>query len=426
MTRRDFPALAESFYETRLDNGLLVRVTPKPDFAKTYAFFAANYGSIDTSFFWNGERCQTADGVAHYLEHKMFDMPEGSVMPAFTRLGGSPNAFTGYAMTAYYVECTQNWRENLELLLRFVSTPYFTAESVEKERGIIEQEIHMYEDNADSRMYENLFQALYAHHPLRAKIAGTVESIQAVTPEMLTLCHRAFYDPANMMLCAVGPVDPEGVLEIARSVLPARSGGELRRDYGPPERPAGGQKRVEARMEVAMPGFTLGFPCTDGGGGGGNVLRRELAGDLAMELLCGESSALYTRLYEQGLIDADFSAGYEGVKSEGLLTVSGDSRDPDAVCAAIFDEAARVAREGVDGESFERLKRSAFGRRMRELDSFENICYRMCQSEFADEDYYDFPALYRAITKEEVETMLRETIVRERSALSLIYPRERS
>lgn len=419
-----FDALQETYFEEILPNGLRIRVIPRPEFAKTYSFFATNYGSIDQAFTMDGREWTTPAGVAHYLEHKMFDMPEGNVMQLFSRLGGSPNAFTGYAMTAYYVESTENWQENLELLLRYVSTPYFTEESVEKERGIIAQEIRMYEDSPGSRMYENLFQALYDHHPVRVPIAGTVESIQDITAQTLYDCHRAFYDPSNMVLCVAGPVDPETVVEAARRILPEKAGGVGGRNYGAAEALTGHRPRVEERMEVAMPCFTIAFKCAPPEDG--NLLRRELLGDLAAELLVGESTELYTRLYEEGLIDCDFSAGYEGVRSLGMLTAGGDSCDPDAVMDAILKEAERIGREGGDRARFERLKKSAFGRRMRELDSFENICYRMCQSCFEGAEYYDFPALYRSITLEDAEALIRESVVPERAAISVIYPKEKA
>ena len=269
--------LRETFYEERLPNGLLIRVIPRPDFAKTYSFFATDFGSIDTKFTMDGKVYETPAGVAHYLEHKLFDMPEGNVMQQFSALGGSPNAFTGYSMTAYHVESTENWRENLELLLRYVSTPYFTEESVEKERGIIAQEIRMYEDSSGSRMYENLFAALYQHHPIRVPIAGTVESIQDITAQTLYDCHKAFYDPSNMMLCVAGPVDPALVVESAREILPKTPGGVGGRDYGPAE-PLTAEKmaRVEQNMEVSMPGFTVAFRC-DTPKTGADILRQEIA-----------------------------------------------------------------------------------------------------------------------------------------------------
>lgn len=414
--------LRETFYEERLPNGLLIRVIPRPDFAKTYSFFATDFGSIDTKFTMDGKVYETPAGVAHYLEHKLFDMPEGNVMQQFSALGGSPNAFTGYSMTAYHVESTENWRENLELLLRYVSTPYFTEESVEKERGIIAQEIRMYEDSSGSRMYENLFAALYQHHPIRVPIAGTVESIQDITAQTLYDCHKAFYDPSNMMLCVAGPVDPALVVESAREILPKTPGGVGGRDYGPAE-PLTAEKmaRVEQNMEVSMPGFTVAFRC-DTPKTGADILRQELVGDLAAELLVGESTAFYTKLYEDGLIDCDFSAGYEGVKTLGMLSIGGDSNEPERVVDAILKEAERLGREGADEALFQRLKRSAFGRRIRELDSFENICYRMCQSTFEGAFYYDFPDLYRSITLDETVKMIRDTVVPQRAALSLIYP----
>ncbi len=414
--------LRETFYEERLPNGLLIRVIPRPDFAKTYSFFATDFGSIDTKFTMDGKVYETPAGVAHYLEHKLFDMPEGNVMQQFSALGGSPNAFTGYSMTAYHVESTENWRENLELLLRYVSTPYFTEESVEKERGIIAQEIRMYEDSSGSRMYENLFAALYQHHPIRVPIAGTVESIQDITAQTLYDCHKAFYDPSNMMLCVAGPVDPALVVESAREILPKTPGGVGGRDYGPAE-PLTAEKmaRVEQNMEVSMPGFTVAFRC-DTPKTGADILRQELVGDLAAELLVGESTAFYTKLYEDGLIDCDFSAGYEGVKTLGMLSIGGDSNEPERVVDAILKEAERLGREGADEALFQRLKRSAFGRRVRELDSFENICYRMCQSTFEGAFYYDFPDLYRSITLDETVRMIRDTVVPQRAALSLIYP----
>lgn len=414
--------LRETFYEERLPNGLLIRVIPRPDFAKTYSFFATDFGSIDTKFTMDGKVYETPAGVAHYLEHKLFDMPDGNVMQQFSALGGSPNAFTGYSMTAYHVESTENWRENLELLLRYVSTPYFTEESVEKERGIIAQEIRMYEDSSGSRMYENLFAALYQHHPIRVPIAGTVESIQDITAQTLYDCHKAFYDPSNMMLCVAGPVDPELVVESARNILPKTPGGVGGRDYGPAE-PLTAEKMawVEQNMEVSMPGFTVAFRC-DTPKTGADILRQELVGDLAAELLVGESTAFYTKLYEDGLIDCDFSAGYEGVKTLGMLSIGGDSNEPERVVDAVLKEAERLGREGADEALFQRLKRSAFGRRIRELDSFENICYRMCQSTFEGAFYYDFPDLYRSITLDETVRMIRDTVVPQRAALSLIYP----
>lgn len=423
MEQRFFPRLEMTLFTDTLPNGLRIRVIPRPGFEKKYAFFATNYGSMDTAFTLDDRAVRSADGVAHYLEHKMFDTKEGNAMQVFSAAGASPNAFTGYHMTAYHFACTDRFEENLETLLHFVSEPYFTPESVEKEQGIIAQEIKMYEDNPGSRLGENMFAAMYKHHPLRVPIAGTVESIQEITANMLYDCHRAFYDPSNMILCVVGDVDPELVRKKALEILPKVPGGATARDYGPeePEQPA--QREIRQTMEVSMPMFSIGFklPTLPEGE---LRLSQELLGDLAAEVLCGESSRLYQRLYETGLIDSGFSVCYESVRGLPNINASGDSDDPQAVLEAILEEAERIRREGVDEALFQRLKRSSLGRRIRGLDSFDGMCYRMAVSDFDGYDYFRFPEIYDAIMAEDVREMIEKSITAERAVLSLILPKE--
>ena len=422
MTYRQYPELSDGFYEQTLPNGLTVRVVPRPGFARRFAFLAANFGSNDRDFTMDGKRYHVPAGVAHYLEHKMFDLPEGGAMEQFALHGGGNNAFTNYSMTAYYVECTEEFEENLKILLRMVTTPYFTAESVEKERGIIAQEIRMYEDSADSAVFENLFAAMFPHHPLSVPIAGTVESIAGITPDILYACHRAFYDASNMILCVVGDVDPAHVAALAEEFTPAPSGVQAARD-------ASGYSAAfacgtaEKRMEVSMPTFAAGF-AADPIPEGPARLRAELVGDLAAEVLVGESSALYQRLYEQNLIDADFSCGFEQVRGLGLLELSGDSEHADTVIEAALQEAGRIAREGVDEAQLERLRRSMIGRRTRELDSFESTCYRMSAYFFEGAEYFDAVQQLRTITKQEIEDFLRAVVRRERMSVSKILPKE--
>ena len=423
MKKKEFPQLGEAYFEQRLENGMMVRVVEKPGFAKKFAFVAANFGSIDTKFRLNGVSYETPDGVAHYLEHKMFDLPEGNAMELFAQNAGSNNAFTSYTMTAYYVECTEHFEENLSILLRMVTTPYFTDESVEKERGIIAQEIRMYDDSDGNVVQENLFRALYHSHPARVAIAGTVESIQSITAQTLCDCHRAFYDPSNLILCVIGDVDAAKVIEQAARETPKDSVGIAERDYGPAEPMTAAQPRIEARMEVAMPTFAIGFKC-EPADAGNEPLRMEFLGSMAAELLAGESSALYTRLYESGLIDADFSVDYERMKGLALLEAAGDSDDPDAVLEALLEEAQRIAQTGIDRAQFARLKKSMLGRRLRELDSFENTCYRICAFHMDGVDYYDYPAVFDTVTPEDVEQFLAAVVQRERAAISIVYPKE--
>jgi len=422
MIVKPYPHLGETVYERTLSNGLLSRVIKKPGFAKTYAFLAVNYGSMDTTFTWNGRSVSSPQGVAHYLEHKMFDMPDKNVMQLFSQYGGSPNAFTSYDITAYYVECTDHFRENFELLLSYVSTPYFTQESVEKERGIIAQEIRMYEDSADSRVYEKLFEIMYASHPIRNNIAGTVESIREISAETLYDCYHAFYVPENMMLCVVGDVEPEQVFEMAEQILPAVKSGAVQRDFGKPEQMQPERAMETCRMEVSMPMFALGFK-TEPAAFGVDSMVQEVVGDLAAEILMGESSPLYTELYEENLIDSGFSCGYEGLKGASVLTASGDSQNPELVLERILQEAERIQRAGIDEALFLRLKKSALGRRMRDLDGFESICYRTCAYHFEGVDYFSFPEVFRAVSQEQVSQFLARTVCRERAAISLILPK---
>ena len=418
----EYPKLGERCWQEILPNGLCVRVVPKPGFARRYAFLGVNFGSIDTQFTLGGVRHRVPDGIAHYLEHKMFDLPEDNAMNLFAAHGGSPNAFTGYAMTAYYFDCTEEFEENLKILLRLVTEPYFTPESVQKERGIIAQEIRMYEDSAESRVVEDLFDGMFRSHPVRVPIAGTVESIAEITAQSLYDCHAAFYQPGNMVLCVAGDVDPETVVRIAREGTPAQPGVLPQRDYGAPEALSCPHSRMERTMEVAMPTFAIGFKCPPPES---EPLRREIVGEIAAEILAGESSALYQRLYEQGLIDAGFSVGYESVKDACLLSATGDSRDPEAVLQALLDEAARIVKEGFDRAQFDRLGRSAVGRRTRDLDSFESICYLMGGSYYFDGvDYLRFPEVYASVVPEDVQSFLTETVRPERAALSVVRPKE--
>ena len=419
MRERSFPGLGERCFETTLSCGLRVRVIPRPGFAKTYAYYAVDYGSIDTHFSLDGAEIRTPDGTAHYLEHKMFDMPYGDAMDRFAAFGGRPNAYTGYTLTAYYVECAEHFEENLRTLVEFVSTPYFTEKSVEKERGIIAQEIRMYEDSADSRVYDRLFAAMYAEHPVRVPIAGTVESIQSITPAVLERCHEAFYAPSNAMLCVAGDVDPETVERIAAEVLHGGRRSVPVRNYGAPEKPVCTSRRVTDTMEIAMPTFVLGFKAD----APVSPMRAEMIGDLAADCLFGSSTPFYRKLYESGLIDGTFSAGYEGLKKLGMFTAGGDSRDPDAVADAIFEEARRVAENGLDEALFRRQKKAALGRMLRSLDSFEELCSRSCGHCFEGEEFFRSDEVFRTVEQSDVEQFIRGVLQPERSALSVIVPK---
>ncbi len=421
MEKRTYPALHETVYWDRLPNGLTIAVVPRPGFSKKLCYFAADYGSIHREFTLDGVEMTAPEGVAHYLEHKLFDMPQGDVTQAFTALGASPNAFTSFDMTAYYFSCTDHFPQCLRLLLEFVSTPYFTQASVEKERGIIGQEIDMHLDNPDSRSFELLAQAMYENHPVRQAILGTRASIAQITPEILTACHRAFYRPGNMLLCAVGDVDPEQIRDLALEILPQGPGAEVTGVRSWKESMVCPQPCVRDTMDVAMPTFQLGFKCEPLGRGREAVLQ-EIIGDLAAEALFGESSPLYLELYRQGLIDNSFGGGLDTIEGMTMLTAYGDSEDPLAVRDAILDYAQKLLREGLSPEDLLRMKRSVLGRRIRDLDSFNTVCTRLCSYYFSGFDYFQFPALYQDITWEDLRALIARVVTRERCAISIIDP----
>ena len=424
MEKREYPQLGETLYYEVLPNGLTVMVVPKPGFSRKLVYFAADFGAEHNCFTLDGREIAAPSGVAHYLEHKLFDMPGGRDITAeFAALGANPNAFTSHDMTAYYFSCTERFRECLDLLLEFVSVPYFTDESVAKEQGIIGQEICMDADAPESRVFHNLMELMYRVHPIREDVLGTVDSISQITPQVLYDCHRAFYHPGNMLLCVVGDVDPQMVCRAAmeRLGMPPRPRVEQSRQWQE-EMTCPGDFREE-QMEVAMPMFQIGFKC-EPLDKGFEAIRRELIGDLAAEALFGESSELYLRLYEEGVIDTAFGGGFETVDGMAMLTVSGDSDTPEAVRDAILTQAEKLVREGIGEREFTRMKRSAMGRRIRDLDSFSSTCFRLCAYYFSGFDYFDFPEVYRQVTAGDVREFLARVVTPARCALSVISPVE--
>lgn len=424
MTVTEYPLLGERLYRQKLENGLQIIVCPKPGFSRKAAYLMTSFGSIHTSFTLDGTHYQVPDGVAHYLEHKLFDLPGRDVNEEFAALGASTNAFTSYDTTAYYFSCTEHFAQCLELLLTFVFTPYFTQETVDKERGIIAQEILMYADSPDNRVFEDLMGLLYAHHPARTPIAGTVESIEAITPEILELCYRAYYNPASMVLCVVGDVEPELVVQMARRISPSQPRAAAVADLGPAEPPVPAELFSRRQMDVAMPTFQLGYKCPVPTLRGKAYAQWELAGELACEALFGESSQLYLQLYEQGLIDPSFGGGLDTIDGLAMVVCGGDSPDPEETWQRIADQVPRLLDQGIDDLAFDRMKKSLMGRRIMDLDSFDNTCFRLCAYYFDEYDYFRFPSLFAQLTKEAVLEFLAQNITTQASAMSVIEPEQ--
>lgn len=424
MTAKYYPELDETLYTRVMENGLNVCLIPKKGFTKKMAYFVTDFGSIHTDFVLEGKVCKAPAGVAHYLEHKMFDLPRArDVSEEFAQMGAMTNAFTSYDMTAYYFSTTENFEDCLRLLLEFVSTPYFTEESVEKERGIIDQEIGMNLDTPESVIFDKLMEITYHRHPIRVPILGSCDSIREITPEVLHQCHKAFYAPENMLLCVIGDVEPETVVNITREMLGTEKRETGVKICGWEEPMTVVEAETRCRMEVAMPMFDIAFKAEPLGKGDA-AIRTEMVADLAAEALFGESSELYLRMYEEGIIDSSFGGGFETVDGCAMLMCSGDSEDPEAVREAILAQAEKLAKEGIDEAAFLRMKRSALGRRIRALDSFDATCFRVCAYHFTDFDYFRFPEIYRSIEASEICGFLNRIVKRQRCSLSVIEPIE--
>ncbi|MCB6365290.1 insulinase family protein [Intestinibacillus massiliensis] len=418
---KQFETLHERMMGETLDNGLRIYYFPKPGFSKTFAVLATDFGSVDESFTLDGVRYDTPTGVAHFLEHKMFEDVDGNALQKFAATGASPNAFTSHTMTAYHFTCTDRFEENLEILLKFVYTPYFTDENVEKEKGIIGQEIGMMDDTPDWQAMVGMYEGMYHEHPVRRSIAGSVESISHITPEILYACHKAFYSPCNMALVVVGTADFNTICNIAREYSPKESTVIGQRHYGARQATVN-QAEVVRSMQVSMPTFMLGLK-DDPVRPGESRRRRAIVGDIALRLLCGKTSPLYTRLYESRLINASFDSEYSLLPEAAGAVFGGESQDPRAVRDALLAEAARLAAEGVDGARFRQAARASYGMLLRALDSPDEYARLQAEACFGGEDLLDFPAIYDTVTAEDVQGCYTRWSEPGRASLSIVEPR---
>lgn len=422
MEKTEYKGIGETVHSAVLPNGLRIKVLEKPLFNSCYAVFATDYGGAHRRFELDGEVKDTPAGVAHFLEHKMFDMPEGeNALEMLSLNGADPNAFTSSSMTAYYFHCTENFEENLRLLLHFVSTPYFTDETVSKEQGIIAQEIRMGEDNPGVRIYYNLLEMLYKDHTLRERVAGSVESISHITAETLYDCHRAFYAPNNMCLCVEGNVKADRVEEIAREVLgglescPAAACISGHEGYKPWE-----SERREI-MEVSAPQFLVGAKFVPAEGEE-DILAQRLAAQLSLRMLVGSASPFYTRLYAQGLLNHDFDYEVDFAVNTATVIIGGESRQPEKVLEELKAELERVQRNGFDAAAFELARRASLGARLRGLEDFENVCISLVEGEFEGYDALMAIPMLSKLSVEDCNLFVRNCLSGENLAISIIEP----
>ncbi|WP_138493917.1 EF-P 5-aminopentanol modification-associated protein YfmH [Paenibacillus pinistramenti] len=427
MEKITYDKLQETLYHEKMDNGLEVYVLPKPGFSKTYATFSTKYGSIDNHFKVEGQdEVKVPDGIAHFLEHKMFEEPEGDIFSTFASNGASANAFTSFNQTVYLFSATDHVYENIETLVNFVQNPYFTDQNVEKEKGIIGQEINMYQDNPDWRVYFGLIEAFYKVHPVHIDIAGTVESIGTITKETLYTCYNAFYHPSNMLLFVVGGVEPERVLELVRE-------NQVKKDYKPQgsierifdqEPNAVAEAKKVIKLPVSLPKCLFGFKDTRVGLAGEQLIRRDLVTKLMLDLLFGSSTKLYQKLYDMELISDSFGHEFNSDTNYSFSAVGGDTRDPDLLISTVKEEVTKLAEAGFERSDFERAVKKKIGGYLRMLNSPENIAHEFTRYRFRGGDLFSIVQLYESITLDEVNERLKEHTDWNQLAVSLVVSPE--
>ncbi|OCA85411.1 zinc protease [Bacillus sp. FJAT-27225] len=426
MKKIEFSQLKEELFYEKLPNGLDVYILPKQGFNKTYATFTTKYGSIDNTFKPPGknEFVIVPDGIAHFLEHKLFEKEDGDVFQQFSRQGASANAFTSFTRTAYLFSSTSRVEENLETLMDFVQEPYFSEKTVEKEKGIIGQEITMYDDNPDWRLYFGLIENMYHDHPVKIDIAGTIESIAKIDKDMLYECYSTFYHPSNMLLFVVGPVEPEKMMAQIKNNQGKKqfdSRNEIERNFEPEAAGVSKAKQV-LEMNVQTPKCLVGLKALNVDTNGEEMLAQELSMNLLLDILFGKSSDNYARLYDEGLIDETFSFDYTQEQGFGFAMVGGDTSRPDDLADAL-KKVLQAAKDGtIESEQLERAKRKKIGSFLRAINSPEFIANQFTRYAFNEMDLFAVVPVLEKITLEDIQKVSRELFSEERFSVCQVVP----
>ena len=413
--------IKEKVYIEKLENGLTVMIIPKKGITKKYVIWGTHYGSNDSKFIVPGEKeiTEVPKGVAHFLEHKMFEQENGkNSLDVLTALGVNANAYTTNTHTAYLFEATDNFYEALDELMDYVQHPYFTDENVEKEKGIIGQEIMMYDDYPEWRVYLNALEAMYHNHPIKLDITGTIETISHIDKEILYKCYNTFYNPSNMCLVVSGDFVPEEILkEIKKRLIDKKPSGEIKRIYEKEEETIV-EKNVESKMEVSIPIYTIGIKCKP-------VSQREkvkthIAIQILLNLLIGESSLLYQRLYKQGTILNMPSMDYEFSDDYAHILISGVSRDPEYLYKEVKEEIKNMIENGINKEDFERIKKMLYGEYVKEYNNVSDIA-RMFLSDFMNEiNSFDYIEEIDSVDLDFAKQILENNFKEEKMVFSVV------
>lgn len=412
------------YYKLKHKTGLEITIYPKTEFMTTYAVFGTRYGSIDNCFRRSDESdvCKVPDGIAHFLEHKLFESEDGDAFERYSAIGASANAFTSFESTCYLFSTTQNTYEALEILLDFVQSPYFTDETVRKEQGIIGQEIKMYDDDPGWKVMFNMLEGMYKNHPIKKDIAGTVESIAQITPEYLYRCYNTFYNLNNMSLVVAGNVDYKKVLEICDKMLKPNKELEVTRVFeDEPEEIV--SNYVEDKLSVALPLFQFGYK-EDASKGLADE-KTLVTTEILLDIIASDSSELFKKLYDEELIN-ESSFSYEFFEGEGFASVmfGGESRDPKRVAEEINKAVAKLKIEGISRELFENSKKSLYGANISGLNSASNIANAIISLNLKNRDIFKYIDCFAEVTLEDVENRLSEIMHEDKAVLSVVLPND--
>lgn len=415
--------LGEKYFEVDHKSGLKIFIMPKENYSSSYAVFGTKYGSIDTKFKRSDsdEWITVPEGIAHFLEHKLFENEDLDAFARYAKTGASANAYTSFDKTCYLFQCSGNFEASLEILLDFVTHPYFTKETVEKEQGIIGQEITMYYDVAGWMGTFNLLRCLYKNHPVRIDIAGTVESIAQITDKLLYDCYNTFYNLNNMCLAVVGDVTPEQVLAVCDKMLEKAEPLSIERSFDDEPREIV-ESYAEYNLAMSMPVFSFGYKeeCKDLT----QNLRKMIEVNILLEILAGDTSGLYNKMFDNGLINTSFSKEYfTGFGYEAIM-FDGESVNPQAVADEIKKAVAALRADGIDDEQFENARRSLYGREIMEYNDIDSIANAVLSAYFNGYSVFDTMEIYKSVTKEDIEKRLENMMMEEYSALSVVKNKE--
>ncbi|MDR0314448.1 MAG: insulinase family protein [Oscillospiraceae bacterium] len=413
--------MGDSYFKIKHKTGLMIIVYPKPEYTSTYAVFGTKYGSIDTSFKTSEQDKFTRipEGTAHFLEHKLFESEDLDAFARYAKTGASANAYTSFDKTCYLFSCSDNFKESLEILLDFVQHPYFTQQTVQKEQGIIGQEIKMYEDVPDWQVMFNLLKIMYHNHPVKIDIAGTVDSISQITAQVLYECYNTFYNLNNMVLAVVGKTTVEEVLQSADRLLEQSEDVTVNREIQD-EPQSIVNDYIEQKLPVSMPQFNIGFK--ESYETPQRSLKEQIYTGILLEIIAGDASSLYGDLFSKGLINTSFSTEYFAGYGYASVIFSGESRSPIDVKKLIEQEIEKLRKNGIDEQDFQRARKMLYGRSIMEYNDIDSMANHFVSCHFEGYELFDELDIYKNVTLSDIEERFKHQLILNKCALSVILP----